>query len=102
MAYIKKVAVLIFFGIKFILEKQCLEINIKKLKSWCELKIDVKSTRSQRINTDKFTHVREIFEAFIRNCNKSYTPDFSLTVDKQLLSLKNRCLFIVYMPDKPD
>ena len=36
------------------------------------------------------------------NCLFNYTPDWSLTIDEQLFPLKNRCRFIVYLPNKPD
>ena len=36
------------------------------------------------------------------NCRKVYTPSFSLTIDKQLLPIKSRSLFIGHMPNKPD
>ena len=36
------------------------------------------------------------------NCLFNYTPDWSLTIDEQLFPLKNRCPFIVYMPNKPN
>ena len=31
-----------------------------------------------------------------------YTPNFSLTIDEQLMPLKTRCRLITYMPNKPD
>lgn len=66
------------------------------------LRFDMKSTRSDRVNNDKFTHIRDIFDDFVKNCLRNYTPHYSLTVDEQLLPMKNRCPFIVYIPNKPD
>ena len=66
------------------------------------LRFDDKSTRRGRLDTDKFTHIREIFEKFSYNCATKYTPTFSLTIDEKLMPMKNRCPFIVYMPNKPD
>ena len=66
------------------------------------LRFDDKSTRRGRLDTDKFTHIREIFEKFSYNCATKYTPTFSLTIDEQLMPMKNHCPFIVYMPNKPD
>ena len=66
------------------------------------LRFDIKSTRSSRIQNDRFTHIRDIFDRFAMNCRKVYTPSFSLTIDEQLLPIKSRCPFIVYMPNKPD
>lgn len=66
------------------------------------LRFDEKSTRSQRLDHDKFTHVREILDRFAENCQTSYVPNFELTIDEQLMPLKSRCPFIVFMPNKPD
>ena len=66
------------------------------------LRFDDKSTRRGRLDTDKLTQIREIFEKFSYNCATKYTPTFSLTIDEQLMPMKNRCPFIVYMPNKPD
>ena len=35
-------------------------------------------------------------------CKSKHTCDFSVTVDEQLMSLKLRCSFITFMPNKPD
>lgn len=59
----KKVSVLIFFGKKLIGPTFFREImssdRYKEIRKF--LRFDVKSARSQKINTDKFTHVREKF-----------------------------------------
>ena len=65
------------------------------------LRFDQKSSRSQR-SSDRFTHIREIYERFTSNCATKYTPESSLTVDEQLLPLKSRCKWITFMPQKPD
>ena len=72
----------------------------KKIQRY--LRFDDKGDRRVRIETDKFTHVREIFHEFVENCKSAYTPNYSLTIDEQLLPMKNRCPFIVFMPNKPD
>ena len=66
------------------------------------IRFDNRSTRSERIKSDKFTHIREIFDLFVENCRGAYIPTNSLTIDEQLLPMKNRCPFIVFMPNKPD
>lgn len=66
------------------------------------LRFDCKNNRGDRLMTDKFTHIREIFTMFRHNCYTTYNPGFSLTIDEQLLPTKNRCPFIVFMPNKPD
>ena len=66
------------------------------------LRFDDKDRRRQRVEKDKFVHIRELFEAFTSNCLYNYTPEWSLTIDEQLFPMKNRCPFIVFMPKKPD
>ena len=66
------------------------------------IRFDNKDCRSQRLVTDKFIHIREPMEALVSNCIKNYRPDWSLTVDEQPFSMKSRCPFIVFMPNKPD
>ena len=66
------------------------------------LRFDNKNQRSQRLTTDKFVHIREALEDFVSNCQYNYAPELSLTIDEQLFPMKNRCPFIVFMPNKPD
>lgn len=66
------------------------------------LRFDEQCSRRQRVEQDKYAHFREIFDLFVSNCLQVYTPNPFLTVDEQLLPLKNRCCFIQFMPNKPD
>ncbi|XP_042911628.1 piggyBac transposable element-derived protein 4-like [Parasteatoda tepidariorum] len=66
------------------------------------LRFDIKSTRSDRLQTDKFALVSDVWNRFIENCKTNYTPGPNLTVDEQLFPTKARCRFIQYMPNKPD
>jgi hypothetical protein len=66
------------------------------------LRFDVKQTRSMRIGNDPFTHIREVFDEFASNCRSHYIPHYSVCIDEQLMPLKCRCRFIVFMPNKPD
>ena len=66
------------------------------------LRFDDKCTRRGQLDTDKFTHIRKIFEKFLNNCATKYTPTFSLTIDEQLMPMKNCCPFIAYIPNKPE
>ena len=66
------------------------------------IRFDNKDRRPQRLIDDKFVHIREPLEKFVANCMSNYTPDWSLTIDEQLFPMKNRCPFIVFMPNKPD
>ena len=57
---------------------------------------DIKSTRSSRIQNDRFIHIRDIFDRFARNCRKVNTPSFSLTTDEQLLPIESLSFHYVY------
>ena len=46
--------------------------------------------------------IRQVFKHFANQCQKKYTCKFSLTVDEQLMPLKSRCSFVIFMPNKPD
>lgn len=66
------------------------------------LRFDIKQTRSERLANDRFALMREMLDDFAENCKTVYTPNFSLTIDEQLLPLRGRCPFITFMPNKPD
>ena len=72
-------------------------LEIKKF-----IRFDNKGRRRQRLTKDKFVYIREQLESVVINCLFNYTPDWSLTIDEQLFPMKNRCPFIVYMPNKPN
>jgi len=46
-------------------------------------------------------HIIQVFENVAANCKKS-APAYSLTTGEQLMPMKNRCPFTVYMFNKPD
>ncbi|KAI4830991.1 hypothetical protein KUCAC02_002592, partial [Chaenocephalus aceratus] len=66
------------------------------------LRFDKKETRRCRLTTDKFTHVRKVWDRFVDNSIASYRPGSDITVDEQLFPTKSRCPFTQYMPNKPD
>ena len=66
------------------------------------LRFDNKTSRSQRVTSDSFCMVRDLWERLIENSKACYRPNQFLTVDEQLLPLKCRCSFLHYMPNKPD
>ena len=51
---------------------------------------------------DLFAPVREILELFVTNCITAYVPHPTITIDEQLLPMKNRCKIIQYIATKPD
>ena len=66
------------------------------------LRFDEKNTRSQRLVGNPFAHISAIFDEIILNFRNHFTPGFSVCIDEQLMPLKCRCKFIVFMPNKPD
>lgn len=66
------------------------------------LRFDNKTTRLERVKSDSFCMVRDLWERLIENSIACYRPSQFLTVDEQLLPLKCRCIFLQYMPNMPD
>lgn len=65
------------------------------------LRFDDKTTRVERRQLDRFAPIREIWNEFILNCNRSYKPGSYITIDEQLLAFRGRCPFRMYIPSKP-
>jgi len=65
------------------------------------LRFDNKQTRTVREAEDKFAAVKEIWEPFVKNCQDIYCPRENVTVDEQLLDFRGRCIFRMYIPNKP-
>lgn len=55
-----------------------------------------------RNRDDRFAPIRNFWDIFIENCKNNYKPSSKCTVDEQLLGFRGRCIFRVYMKDKPD
>lgn len=62
---------------------------------------DDMTTREARKAKDNLSPIRDIFEAFVANCNKAYIPQENLTIDEMLLAFRGRCKFRQYIPSKP-
>ncbi|XP_029108964.1 piggyBac transposable element-derived protein 4-like [Scleropages formosus] len=62
---------------------------------------DDKKTRASRREKDKMAPFRCIWELFLVNCRKRFSPSDCVTVDEQLVPFKGRCRFLQYMPRKP-
>lgn len=67
----------------------------------CCLRFDDKTTREERKRVDKLAPVRQIFEMFVENCKKSYTPSEFVTIDEMLVAFRGHCPFRQYIPSKP-
>ena len=52
------------------------------------IRFDDQSSQAQRVQYDKFSAIREIYELFVDNCLRVYVPYPYLTIDEQLLPLK--------------
>lgn len=65
------------------------------------LTFDNLSTREERRQFDNLAPIRELFEAFVENCKKSYVPSDCLTIDEMLIAFRGRCKFRQYIPSKP-
>nr|BAD07480.1 putative transposase yabusame-W [Bombyx mori] len=65
------------------------------------IRFDDKSTRDERKQTDNMAAFRSIFDQFVQCCQNAYSPSEFLTIDEMLLSFRGRCLFRVYIPNKP-
>lgn len=57
--------------------------------------------RSERLRTDKFALISEIWNKFIYNSQFCYKPHENISIDEQLFPTKARCKFTQYMPKKP-
>jgi hypothetical protein len=63
---------------------------------------DLKRTRSQRLQSDKFALASEVWQRLIDNCFLCYRTGENLTADEQLFLSKARCRFTQHMANKPD
>ncbi|CAK9803942.1 PiggyBac transposable element-derived protein 4 [Anthophora quadrimaculata] len=66
------------------------------------IRFDDRNKRSQRLQTDKFAMISEVWYKFIDNSQNCYKPGPYITIDEQLFPTKARCRFTQYMPNKPD
>ncbi|XP_062865170.1 piggyBac transposable element-derived protein 4-like [Trichomycterus rosablanca] len=64
------------------------------------LRFDNKDTRAERVKTDRFAAVSDIWQRFICNCHLCYVPGQHITVDEQLFLTKVRCPFTQYISTK--
>uniref|UniRef100_A0A672F7B2 PiggyBac transposable element-derived protein domain-containing protein n=2 Tax=Salarias fasciatus TaxID=181472 RepID=A0A672F7B2_SALFA len=66
------------------------------------LRFDNMNTRSERVKTDRFAAISDVWKSFVANCISSYTPGRYITIDQQLFPTKTRCSFLAYSATKPD
>ena len=65
------------------------------------VRFDDKATREKRKQIDNMAAFRSIFDQFVQRCQNVYSPSEFLTIDEMLLAFRGRCLFRVYIPNKP-
>ncbi|XP_061738251.1 uncharacterized protein LOC133539923 [Nerophis ophidion] len=65
------------------------------------LRFDDKDTRSERVGTDRFAAISDVWGSFVANCITSYTPGRYITIGEQLFQTKTRCCFLQYIAAKP-
>ncbi|XP_046711378.1 acetylserotonin O-methyltransferase 2 isoform X2 [Silurus meridionalis] len=66
------------------------------------LRFDYEHMRAERVKTDKFAAISDIWTRFNKNCAESFTPGEHMTIDEQLFPTKVRCPFTQYIATKPD
>ena len=66
------------------------------------LRFDIKSTRSLRLQTDKFALASYPWNNFITNSQRCYKPGANIAINEQLFSSKVRCKWTQYIASKPD
>lgn len=66
------------------------------------IRFDVRTTRSERLQTDKFWLPSFVWNRCIENCKACYIPDENITIDEQLFPTRARYPFTQYIASKPD
>ena len=66
------------------------------------LHFDLRSTRSGRLQTDKFAFIWNIWNRLVDNSISCYKPGENITIDEQLFPTKSRSRFTQYMSYKSD
>lgn len=60
-----------------------------------------KTTSATKKETDPLAGIRGILDQVIENCRNLYKASSYVTINKQLLAFHSRCLFWIYIPNKP-
>ncbi|XP_070400472.1 piggyBac transposable element-derived protein 1-like isoform X2 [Nothobranchius furzeri] len=66
------------------------------------LRFDTKDTRAERVKTDKFAAMSDVWSRFTKNCAASFSPGQHITVDRQLFPTKVHCPFTKLVTGKPN
>nr|CAH7732627.1 unnamed protein product [Callosobruchus chinensis] len=65
------------------------------------IRFDNIGDRETRKEIDKLAPIREVFELFVNNFQKFFSPGEYVTVDEQLVAFRGNCSFRQYIPSKP-
>ncbi|XP_071578235.1 piggyBac transposable element-derived protein 4-like [Temnothorax nylanderi] len=66
------------------------------------LQFDDKSTRRERRQSDRLAPIRDLWDLFISNCTKYYSPGKNVTIGEQLVNFYGKCPFRVKMGYKKE
>ncbi|XP_026830161.1 piggyBac transposable element-derived protein 4-like [Ooceraea biroi] len=66
------------------------------------IRFDDKNTRQERKREHALAPIKEIWDSFIPNCKKYYSPSTNVTIDEQLLAFCGCFQSRVYIANKPD
>ena len=66
------------------------------------LRVYDEETRAERVETDRFVAISNVWSSFVANCILLYSPGRHITVDEQLFPTKTCCCFLQYIATKPD
>lgn len=86
----------------FGVEAVYLTMSYNRFRFLCRcLRFDNMHDRMLRREHDKLAPIRQLFDTFVQNCQKNFTPSAFLTIDEQLVAFRGRCPFRQYIPSKP-
>ena len=65
------------------------------------IRFDNREDRQQLLLTDRFAHIRVLWDKVISNCIANWVPGPIVTVDEQLAGFRGKCPFRMYIQNKP-
>ena len=57
------------------------------------VRFDDRSTRNERLKTDKLAPIREVFQMIVKKCQECYSITSCATIDEKLEAFQGRCSF---------
>ncbi|XP_046399025.1 piggyBac transposable element-derived protein 4-like [Ischnura elegans] len=66
------------------------------------LRFDDKTTRVERLKSDKLSPIRQVFDNFVSKCQMGFTVSPTVTVDEMLPAFRGKCRFRQFIPSKPN